>query len=427
VSDESIIRRERHRVELVDRAAADVVEAVKERLHALNTRIEAGDITRSDARDEAERLEAQLSWLEGVIAAQKREVKLCERVIRDIEEEFPLDSDELDILLGGFGGGAATVHVEGWDGPTLRAAATLVSYDADADVAARRLDSVRWLLTRDIHEVLSTFGYRDVHDRESFARAFRFTHVDTKALLQHVFAARVCLGLSVPEQTWVRTAYEGSSWRGPALEFPATSVFVPALKRLAIAAGGADVRGLRGDVYILAGEQAVRVTNVQGDVNVTSRAATGGSFGHEAGRFTARRFLRHAHIHIAEVRGEVSVATDMGEVAVEAVEGDVRVSTVTGGATLQITEAALRSGRICALNTQCGRIEVLLPRGWEAPMFAETDYGAIHCDMSVKEKMPYWIGDDRALYAGTVNRHQLDDAQLRLRSMSGDIVLREAE
>jgi len=151
MASERIVRLERDKVELLDEAAVELVEMVRERLESLNERIEAGEVTLAEASQKIDQLERQLAWLEEAIFSQKRTVRLCEKVTDTIERRFALDGDVLVVLLGRLGGAGMPVQIEGHDELGVRIAVAVTSYDESADVARGRLAAVTPILTHDVH------------------------------------------------------------------------------------------------------------------------------------------------------------------------------------------------------------------------------------------------------------------------------------
>lgn len=430
MAEQGIARFALDHVEVVDQPALDTVETIRKSIEELTACIDAGALSSSEADDQLDRLQRQLSWLESVVNERKKTVKLCEKVEITRAETFAADRAELTVLIGGAGGSGADVEVLGWDEPHIQASVDVHSYDAELSVARRRAESVAPTVTDDLAEALSDFGYRDVGDVAAFRRVLSFKCADVSEWLDAIEASPAFFYVAVPLQDWVSVAYAVPGTKvtrrsnSRAIDLQRIVLCVPRSTRLRVVANGATVRGMRSDVDVIAYEGGVSISDAEGDVRVVSRIATGGDFHQSSGRhvYRARRIPKDdARVRLTGVRGSTFVRSDAAEVHIEDVIGAMDVKTTTSRVEARLSGGNFADAVPMRFASECGAIELILPEGARTEYRLETDYGEILYEAGKISESQNAVGDDLPLYVGSGSRAETQQAPLQARTVAGNI------
>ena len=120
--------------------------------------------------------------------------------------------------------------------------------------------------------------------------------------------------------------------------------------------GDAEVKGIEGELGITTGSGDVYVEEVGDDVKIKTGSGD---------------------VRVRGVAGDLQVTAGSGDLALRGISGDVEVRTGSGDIHL---DSDLPSGKTWRLRTGSGDVELVLPRGTEFRLAAESEFGEVESD-----------------------------------------------
>jgi DUF4097 and DUF4098 domain-containing protein YvlB len=181
---------------------------------------------------------------------------------------------------------------------------------------------------------------------------------------------------------------------------------VPSGTDVELSTGSADltIRGTLGAVAARAGSGDLAFDQTTGDVTV--RTASGDVFGSRVGGALTMHGAS-GDLLVQEVAGDVTARTASGDIAIGRLVGGARVSTVAG----EVKLGTVAAGTV-DVRTVSGDVEVGVEPGARVYLDLATTSGEVSCELEMHEDAPR---DERA-----------SDLELRIGSVSGDVVVRRA-
>jgi DUF4097 and DUF4098 domain-containing protein YvlB len=200
------------------------------------------------------------------------------------------------------------------------------------------------------------------------------------------------------------------------------------------ASGDVEVRGAGGDCTLVTAFGNVTVVGVRAE-SVRVRAVSGGVRVEDVEARWIDLDAAFGDVHIEGVRGDVEVDADSGNVTLKGFTlgscrlqtgfGDIRASGVfadlsartSSGRVVVLAERGSTVARPWSLQSAFGDVEVKLPTDFDCDLYAETAFGSVTTDVTVRAQGR--VSDQRI-------RGEIGDGGilLTLRTSSGDIRIR---